>query len=280
MTKSPKQQSRSTPTLADMQAIAATRGGSCLSKRYVNAKTRLEWECAEGHRWLAIPHSVKRGTWCKICAVQAMRGSLDDVQRAAKARGGRCMSKNYVNATTPLLFECAVGHRWSTTPGGIRSGKWCWQCYRERIRHTIDEMRALAASRGGECLSETYDNQLRQLRWRCARGHEWESPAITAKKHWCQRCFREGRRLGIDKMRDIAAQRGGHCLSAKYVSTHHPLEWQCRLGHVWSTKPQVILRGHWCPQCANLERSTRMQTRCKYLPDRQHAVPQDAMRAK
>jgi hypothetical protein len=70
----------------------------------VNANTHLEWECAEGHRWLAIPNSVKRGTWFRICSLKRTRVPLTEILRAAEERGGRCLSSKYVNAATPLLF--------------------------------------------------------------------------------------------------------------------------------------------------------------------------------
>ena len=51
-----------------MQQIARDRGGKCLSKEYINARTHLEWMCAEGHRWKATPDSVKnKSAWCEKC---------------------------------------------------------------------------------------------------------------------------------------------------------------------------------------------------------------------
>ena len=37
-----------------------------------------------------------------------------------------------------------------------------------------------------------------------------------------------------------------------------------RLGHVWSTKPGNVVKGCWCPLCANLERSKKRGKRLKY----------------
>ena len=55
-------------TIEEMKSIAEGRGGKCLSDTYVNAQRNLLWECAEGHQWKAIPNSIKRGSWCQICA--------------------------------------------------------------------------------------------------------------------------------------------------------------------------------------------------------------------
>ena len=50
-----------------MQDIAQERGGVCLSKRYVNAHTKLRWKCREGHEWKSRPNGIKNGNWCPEC---------------------------------------------------------------------------------------------------------------------------------------------------------------------------------------------------------------------
>jgi hypothetical protein len=252
-------------TIDDMQTRAGVRGGRCLSEAYKGARTPLEWECAAGHRWFAQPKKVKDGVWCPACTVRGRpRLLLADIQRLAGDRGGRCLSGEYTGYQAPLEFECAADHRWITTANSICSGSWCPQCYRELWYGSIDEMRALAASHGGECLSQTYENSYRPLRWRCARGHEWDAPAQSVTRHWCRPCFHEGRKLGIERMHEVAASRGGRCLSDIYVTSEHPLQWECRLGHVWSTTPQIVQAGHWCPLCANLAQSRKRTSRRKY----------------
>jgi len=236
-------------SLAGLQRIASARGGRCLSTEYVNNRTHLLWECAEGHRWHAVPASVKNGTWCSICAKARTRVPLAEVQRAAIRLGGRCLSDNYVSGVTRLLFECAAGHRWQALPISVRRGHWCPRCMHDGRRKTLEQMQAIAASRGGQCLSDAYINQRQKLRWRCAAGHEWESSANAVRDHWCPRCRDERRRLGIDLMRELAASHGGQCLSDTYAGAHEHLEWQCAKGHRWRATPNGIRSGHWCPTC-------------------------------
>ncbi len=53
--------------LKEIQKIARSRRGECLSNEYKNNKTKLKFRCSEGHGWWAVPKSIKEGTWCPEC---------------------------------------------------------------------------------------------------------------------------------------------------------------------------------------------------------------------
>jgi nucleoside-diphosphate-sugar epimerase len=55
-------------TIRDMQDMARSRGGQCLSTEFVDIKTKLKWKCAFGHEWEATPRLLKAGHWCPECA--------------------------------------------------------------------------------------------------------------------------------------------------------------------------------------------------------------------
>ena len=42
--------------------------------------------------------------------------TIKDTQGIAEARGGKCLSTEYVNSNTHLEWECSEGHHWETTP--------------------------------------------------------------------------------------------------------------------------------------------------------------------
>lgn len=53
-----------------MQRAAEFRGGKCLSTTMTQGDwdTQLEWQCAEGHRFMASPRLVLLGGhWCPEC---------------------------------------------------------------------------------------------------------------------------------------------------------------------------------------------------------------------
>ena len=243
-------------TIEKMKELAKNCGGQCLSKRYVNSKTKLEWQCDKGHRWMASPNAAKRGRWCPDCA--GRRPTIESMRALAKERGGRCLSKRYVNSQTKLQWECSQGHRWKATPASVKHGSWCRVCnYENRPKKLgIKDFQAIAKGRGGKCLSRVYVSKSSKLRWECAKGHRWRSTPTNVKNNesWCPACSRsrahDKMKLGIAQMQSMAKERGGKCLSKRYVNNKTKLEWQCAKGHRWSAVPASIKnRGSWCPKC-------------------------------
>ena len=122
--------------------------------------------------------------------------TISEMQALARKRGGRCLSAAYVNLRTKLRWRCAKGHEWETTPNSIKyMGTWCPKCSGKTALGTIEAMQALAKKHGSECLSSTYSGSLKKLRWRCAKGHEWESTPTNVKNggYWCRECRKDKR---------------------------------------------------------------------------------------
>ena len=439
-------------TIEEMREIAAERGGKCLSDRYINGRTKLLWECAEGHQWEATPNVIKRKRWCPVCGtkrmIEAQRLSIEDMRETAKERGGKCLLDKYINVKTKLLWECIHGHQWKARPNDIRTGTWCpicssglgericreyfeqlfekkfpksypawlinengnrmeldgycrslniafehhgeqhyttetlfikseiklkrrqaddelkkslcekkgvhlieipsifyrislsdlrtfiamqcyikdipipktfhhktvnlkkayitsrfteelrilqslaishrgqllsscyvnshtklsWKCKKGHewkatpnhikggkwcpfcaghIKLTLQELERIAEKKDGRCLSKEYVNARKKVLWECAKGHQWEATADNVKRgHWCPFCAGKAR-LTIEEMREIAAERGGKCLSDRYINGRTKLLWECAEGHQWEAIPSNTKKGHWCPICAN-----------------------------
>lgn len=125
-------------TLEDMQSIASSRGGKCLSDKYLNIDKLLIWQCGKGHTWKASPNNIIHNyTWCPVCRGH-VKGTLEDMQAIAKARGGMCLSTYYVNSYTPLEWQCARGHRWYAQPDNVKRGSWCRSCSAHKNLRLVD----------------------------------------------------------------------------------------------------------------------------------------------
>ncbi len=186
-------------SIQEMQEIAQQRGGTCLSPEYINAHTKLKWQCQEGHMWENTPAHIKSGQWCPRCAAQKnaleRRLTIEEMQEIARQRGGTCLSTQYVNISTKLKWQCKEGHIWEAVPNTIRKGHWCPKCARQETANkrkpSIEEMQELAKQRGGTCLSTEYINAKTKLRWQCKEGHIWETiPTNIKQGKWCPVCAR------------------------------------------------------------------------------------------
>ena len=80
--------------LEDMQQLAASHGGHCLSDCYRNVETDLLWQCFVGREWSAPALRVRKGHWCPSCA-NVTRLSLHDFRQVATRLGGECLSLEY-----------------------------------------------------------------------------------------------------------------------------------------------------------------------------------------
>ena len=54
--------------------------------------------------------------------------TLKDMQELAKARGGQCLSTDYVDIKSKLKWKCGFGHEFEATPRLILAGHWCNEC--------------------------------------------------------------------------------------------------------------------------------------------------------
>jgi hypothetical protein len=113
-------------TIDDMQIVAEKRGGQCLSDRYLGAHKALKWMCKNKHIWNAAPTNILRNHWCPYCAGQIV--TIENMQKLAETKYGKCLSEAFVNVKTKLKWECSSGHIWEATPNNIKTGKWCPEC--------------------------------------------------------------------------------------------------------------------------------------------------------
>lgn len=175
-------------SIIDIQKLALEKGGKCLSEKYINAHLMLTWECTHGHRWEASFANIKYGkAWCPRCS-KRKRSTIEDMWQIAEQRGGKCLSKKYIDATTKLHWQCEAGHVWEAIPASILRGSWCGQCS-GNASLSIEEMRKIAEDRGGICLSAQYTNSGTSLKWKCADGHEWmATPSSIKMGSWCPEC--------------------------------------------------------------------------------------------
>ena len=179
-----------------MIKLANARGGECLSKEYVNGQTKLKWYCKEhDYTWWNTPNNIKRGQWCIFCSGRT-KWTIESVKRIAESRDGMCLSTKYENTKSKLNFKCnSCGNRWATTLNSILNGAFCPKCGLNKVirktRKTLLEMKEIAESHGGECLSDKYVNSHTPLIFKCKNPDHppWKAaPTNICRRKWCRLC--------------------------------------------------------------------------------------------
>jgi len=116
-------------SINELRKTAAKFGGKCLEEDYKNDKIKILWECGKGHQWKSIYSNVKhKNRWCPKCAGNK-KLNLDIIKNIAMRRGGECLSEEYINAATPLIWKCELDHIWKSNVNNIVSkNSWCPNC--------------------------------------------------------------------------------------------------------------------------------------------------------
>ncbi len=244
--------------LKELQGIAEKRGGKCLSKEYFTATTKLKFQCKQGHVWLTTPSSIKCNHWCPQCGHkengERQKADISEFIKLAKLRGGKLITKRYVNSHTKMKWQCSEGHVWLSAAVVIKNhNHWCPKCASIRnglkLRSDLNELKKLINKGGGQFLERKFINGKGLLFIKCKNGHTWKTyPSRLRKGAECSRCNGFGW-LKIDYLKEVAIQRGGKCISNAYLNKGEKLTWQCANGHQWKTTPTKILQGSWCHQC-------------------------------
>jgi hypothetical protein len=126
-------------TMDHCHEAAAKHGGKCLSTEYVNAITKMEWECASRHKWFGTLNVVRQGCWCLDCG-GSRKKTIEDCNRLALKMGGKCLSTAYVNGDAHLVWQCAEGHEWKASFGNVSRGTWCGRCKYRKMQIYLAEI--------------------------------------------------------------------------------------------------------------------------------------------
>ena len=178
----------------DLQALRAhafALGGVCLAGKYQHAREKLTWQCKYGHTWNASANSVLQGAnLVSAMFAGAHRLASRPCRTMLLLWGGLCLADRYTNRHSSVLWRCRHGHEWQATPGNVvGKGTWCPHCSK-KAPLGLARLQAHAASLGGRCLTESYENSSRPYTWRCKEGHTWMATArsLLHGGTWCPQC--------------------------------------------------------------------------------------------
>jgi len=115
--------------------IAKSKGGSCLSSKYIRSNLKLKFQCIQGHIFFLTPLALKAGRWCRACSRKPQL-SIKDMQKIAASKGGACISTEYSHSHKKLIWQCGKSHIWEASGASVRNGgSWCRKCSRKKPSH-------------------------------------------------------------------------------------------------------------------------------------------------
>ncbi len=200
-------------TIEDMHELAYDVGmektgvsGRCLSNKYINSSTELEWYCGKcENKFFMTPNDIKsKRSWCPRCAgkeqtIEDMRILAYEVGLEKTKVPGFCLSDEYKGATSKLRWKCgACKHEFTMTPNKVKSRRsWCSKCA-HKVTPTIKGLRKLAYEVGlektgapGEFLSNIYKGSDKLHNWRCGKCKKIFKKRIykvKKRRSWCPHC--------------------------------------------------------------------------------------------
>ena len=206
---------------------------------------------------------------------------LNRAKQHAIAKGGECLSSEYLTAKTKLTWQCGNPNHspWDATFDSVVNGSaWCPQCANEKTPHNwltdgLETAIDHAKSKGGFCLSQEYVGNSTKMEWQCGKDHPaWLANFnnVVRNGKWCPQCGIESTSNAkiiqgrLPQAQQHALSKNGLCLSNRYVQGNQKLTWKCSNANhkPWtSTFHSVVLKDHWCPECgkkAFSEQRTRL----------------------
>ena len=111
------------------------------------------------------------------------------------------------------------------------------------------KMKEFVEKKNGRLVNTSYVSSSDKISVICSNNHTFETcwNYLNAGT-WCSICS-EKKKHTIEKMKTIAKERGGECLSTEYINIKTDLEWKCKNGHKWVSRAHNIIAGHWCMIC-------------------------------
>ena len=236
-------------TINDAIYYAAVKGGKCLSKVYKNNRTKLLWECSEGHVWEAPISGIKRGGWCRKCLDYSKRISIERIKAVVKAHGGQYIHEGPVVSRSKIKWKCKNNHIWAARVNDVMQGTWCKECFVNNSKLSIDLAHELAKKNKGKCLSAIYINNYTPLEWKCEYNHTWKASISSIKGgSWCGHCATY---YSIDEVNDIVNDVGGKLISigGDNIIRMTTIEYICGNNHRCTIRLRNLIDGHGCIQC-------------------------------
>ena len=219
-----------------------------LSKEYINAHTKLEYVCPQGHRHSIIWNSWQRGHRCPFC-VGLGKPSIEFIKSEFEKEGYQLLTDRYINSRQKLVYICPEGHKHNIT----WSSWWFQKCRCPycvgKAKPITEFIRSEFKKEGYELLTKEYVNSRQKLDYICPNGHKHDiSWHDWQQGRRCYYCF-GNIKPPIEFIKSEFAKEGYILLITEYVNSQQKLDYICPRGHKHNISWNRWKRGQRCPYC-------------------------------
>lgn len=142
----------------------------------------------------------------------------------------------------------------------------------------LEEIKRIAKSKGGKCLSKYWFGARKFHDFICSEGHFFKATPSKIKGtpkrpkgSWCPKCKYKQlpqnqlkySKKDLDNLAILRGGSGSKCLSSSYKGYHHKYKWMCSKGHVFFARYDSIKgypsksKGTWCKRCSIIKRTKK-----------------------
>lgn len=242
--------------------LAAKKNGKCLSIIYINTQTNLDWQCEFKHEWPATYSNIRKNKWCPYCS----GGSGEELCRSALEQ----MFNLKFNKIRPDWLRDPINNYKLELDG---------YCEELNIAFEHNGMQHYQLTEFTKTINDLENIQRKdKLKLKlCEKQYVKlmvipQVPDVISVENLKDFILEQCLILNIltdninkniilntkvkprvikllEKFQEIAKNRGGECLSVKYINDNTKLKFICKNDHRWDAFPGNISKGHWCRYC-------------------------------
>lgn len=261
----------------DIARLWDTEKNDCGPDRIMpNSHKQVYWRCEKGHSWEAKVYAVTNGSGCPYCSgLRPIPGVTDlattHPQLAAEwdeEKNGAPASTVSAGSTVNAWWRCPEGHSYQSVVYSRNAGTGCPYCAGKKVLRGYNDLATtdpeLAAEWVDERMNPTEINRgsHKVVRWKCALGHEYESPVFArVAGNGCPYCTGRKVLAGFNDLATthpkVAAQWNydlNNELMPEMVTkgSNRKVWWKCSEGHTWQAAifSRTRKKASDCPVCA------------------------------
>lgn len=235
-------------------------GYELLSKEYINANSKLEYVCPDGHHGSMRFGSFNYGYRCNKCgyknSIDKRRIDITYIDECFKNIGYTLLTKKYINNKQRLDFICSIGHKHNIAWSDFKNGHRCALCA-GNVKLNYSFIKDSFEQEGYTLLSTEYSGNNQKLEFVCPKGHQhsmiWGSWQRGRRCYWCGlESTIDQKRLSISIIKESFENDGFKLLTTKYVNNNQKLEYICPNGHINTMTWAGWKKGNRCAICAGV----------------------------